>query len=241
MKPRVIQSADFHEASLMPDGTFEMGLHNIKYKPMNYKIAMSGSSGSGKTTLVEFVAQHLGIKHISGSAGDVKQEGDKMMLDEMFGYPGGGHVGVIRYSALNPEYGLTNQKLLQMRRAEILHNNDNFITDRSPADNMTYMINQVAYHPMVTDAICEEFFKDCLRAWEQLTHVVYVKAVQPKEVERNGSRVANRWYQKAIDAQFEYWINRLQAACLEGPEVFIIDFWDLEERKSRVLDFLKVL
>lgn len=205
---------------------------------MGLKVAFSGSSGSGKTTLVSFVAKELSLTHISGSAGDVKNEGDKMLIDEAFDYPGGGHVGVIRYSALNPEYGLMNQKLLQMRRAEIIFKNDNFITDRSPADNLTYMVNQVGYHPMVTDAIVEEFAKDCLKAWEGLTHVVYVKAVQPHEVERNGSRVANRWYQKAIDAQFEYWINYLHRNSLDGPLILIIDYWDLDKRKEEVLDFL---
>lgn len=204
------------------------------------KVAFSGSSGSGKTTLVTYVAETLKFKHISGSAGDIKQEGDKMMIDEMFGYPGGGHVGVIKYSALNPEYGWTNQKLLQMRRHQMIISNDDFITDRSPADNLTYAINQVGYHPMVTDAMLEEFMKDCLAAWEELDKVVYVKAVQPNEVERNGSRVANRFYQKAIDCQFEYWINNYFIPnSLSGPEVMFIDYWDLEKRKKEVIKFLK--
>lgn len=205
---------------------------------MSFKVAFSGSSGSGKTTLVEWVSETLGLKHISGSAGDVKNEGDKLILDDIFRYAGGGHVGVIRYSALNPEYGIVNQKLLQMRRSELIFNNDNFITDRSPADNLTYMINQTAYHPMVTDQMVEEFAKDCQKAWDQLTHVVYVKAVQPVEVERNGSRVSNRWYQKAIDAQFELWINYLDLNSLYGPKVLIIDYWDLDLRKKRVREFL---
>lgn len=205
------------------------------------KIAFTGSSGSGKTTLVTFVAATLGLTHISGSAGDVKQEGDKMLIDEMFQYPGGGHVGVIRYSALNPEYGWMNQKLLQMRRAEIIYKNDNFVTDRSPIDNLTYAINQTAYHPHVTDAMVREFAKDCLTAWQELTHVIYVKAVQPNEVEFNGSRVANSWYQKAIDAQFAYWLEWFKQNELSGPDVLIIDWWDLEKRKEAVLEFLGVI
>jgi deoxyadenosine/deoxycytidine kinase len=205
---------------------------------MDYKVAFTGSSGSGKTTLVTYVAEKLGLRHISGSAGDVKQEGDKMLLDEIYQYPGGGHVGVIRYSALNPEYGLMNQKLLQMRRSEIIFNNTNFVTDRSPIDNMTYMINQVGYHPHVTDAICEEFLKDCMKAFEELTHLIYVKAVQPKEVEFNGSRVANSFYQRAIDAQFDYWLKRFDKSSLAPPEILVIDYWDLERRKKEVLKFL---
>src|SRR5690606_13957187 len=123
----------------------------------NLKVAFSGSSGSGKTTLVTFVAEQLGLTHRSGSAGDLKKEGDKQLLDEVFQYPGGGHVGVIRYSAINPEYGITNQRLLQIRRAEVIRENNNFVTDRSPADNLTYFINQCGYHPMVTDSMVEQF------------------------------------------------------------------------------------
>lgn len=202
------------------------------------KVAFSGSSGSGKTTLVTWLSEQIGLPHISGSAGDVKNEGDKLMLAEMMGYPGGGHAGVIRYSALNPEYGMTNQKLLQVRRSELIFNNEKFVTDRSPADNLTYFINQCCFHPMVSDAMVEAFAKDCQRAWDQLDKVIYVKAVQPSEVERNGSRIANSWYQKSIDVQFQLWIDYFQKNSLEGPDVLILDFWDLEKRKEAILEFI---
>lgn len=204
----------------------------------NMKIACSGSSGSGKTTLVTYIAENTGLTHISGSAGDVKQESDKSLVDDVLGYPGGGHHGVIAFSALNSTYGIMNQKLLQMRRQEIILQNDNFITDRSPADNMTYFINQCGYHPEVSDKMCKEFFDNCLEAWEALSHVIYVKAVQPQSVEINGSRIANKYYQQAIDVQFEYWISRLMKACTVGPQVLIIDYWDLDKRKFNVMDFI---
>lgn len=207
---------------------------------MGLKIAFTGTSGSGKTTLVTWLAEQLKLQHISGSAGDIKKEGDKLMLDEFFDYAGGGHVGVIRYSALNPSYAITNQKLLQMRRREMILSNDDFITDRSPADNLTFFINQVAYHPECSDAITEDFMEDCLAAWNELTHVIYVKAVQPSAIEINGSRVSNRFYQKAIDAQFEYWINNyFKKNSIDGPKLLVIDYWDLETRKEDVLNFIK--
>lgn len=204
---------------------------------MGKKIAFSGSSGAGKTTLVEYISGLSGIKHISGSSGQLKTEGDKLFVSRM-GYPGGGHSGVIRYSALNPEYGIANQKLLQLRRAQMIADNEEFITDRSPIDNFAYFVNQVGYHPMVDDIMTESFLGDCLAAWENLDYVVFVKAVQPREVERNGSRVANRYYQKAIDAQFEYWLKFFQETSMDGPEVLIIDYWDLDQRKEAVINFL---
>lgn len=211
------------------------------------KIAFSGSSGSGKTTLVEYVAKELNLPHMSGSAGDVKTEADKLILQENpYSYPGGGHAGVIRYSALNPEYGLKNQQLLLQRRLELIKNEHpvmkhegSFVTDRSPADNVVYMINQVGFHPMVTDAITQFHISVAQQAWDLLDAVIYVKAVQPAEVERNHSRISNKFYQKSIDAQFEYWIKVLNENSIDGPEVLIIDFWDLADRKKTVIDFIK--
>jgi hypothetical protein len=227
-------------ASLIAKGEVGISINYIKTKKQNMKVAFTGSSGAGKTTLVTFVKDTLGLTHLSGSAGDLKTEGDKMIIDEIYGYPGGGHVGVIKFSALNPEYGLMNQKFLQIRRKELIMNNENFVTDRSPIDNLTYFINQMGYHPMVTDAIVEEFMKECLEAWEELTHVIYVKAVQPNEVEKNGSRVANRYYQKAIDAQFEYWlVNFFVKNAQVGPKILTLDMWDLDTRKEVVTEFLK--
>lgn len=234
---RIIKSATLVEVSLTSFGP-QAVYDNIKYQ-QNMKVAFTGSSGAGKTTLVTFVKEKFGLDHLSGSAGDLKTEGDKMLIDEVYGYPGGGHVGVIKFSALNPEYGLMNQKLLQMRRKELIMTNDNFVTDRSPIDNLTYFVNQMGYHPMVTDEIVQEFMRECLEAWEELTHVIYVKAVQPNEVERNGSRVANRFYQKAIDAQFEYWlVNFFLKEAQIGPKILILDKWDLELRKQLVTGFL---
>lgn len=211
------------------------------------KIAFSGSSGSGKTTLVNYVVDQLGLAHLSGSAGDVKTEEDKKILQEdPYDYPGGGHVGVIRYSALNPEYGWENQQRLLQRRAQLINgthpthgNVENFVTDRSPADNVVYCINQVGFHPLVTDKMLEQHIRDAVEAMGNLTHLIYVKAVQPQEVERNGSRVANRYYQKSVDALFEYWIKQMLGMCIDPPSFMLIDYWDLDTRKENVLRFLK--
>jgi hypothetical protein len=60
-------------------------------------------------------------------------------------------------------------------------------------------------------------------------------------VENNGSRIHNRYYQQAIDAQFDYWIKEyFMKNSYGGPEVLTLDYWDLEMRKAAVLDFLGV-
>lgn len=234
----------FNPISFDPFSGSLSGTYNIKYMK---RVAFSGSSGSGKTTLVTFIKDQLGIPHLSGSAGDLKTEDDKLILHEEHGYPGGGHSAVIKYSALNSEYGILNQKMLQERRHQLItgkhpmHKHEgSFVTDRSPVDNLVYYLLQVGYHPSVTDEMTEEHMQKCLDAWNELTHVIYVKAVQPKEVERNHRRVDNKYFQKSVDAVFEYWINTyFMKESIDGPEVMIIDYWDLELRKERVLEFLE--
>lgn len=206
------------------------------------KIAFTGSSGSGKTTLVKEVSKRLGIPHISGSASEVRKKGDSDLLSDMFKFPGGGHAGVIKYSALNAEYAILNQNILQIRRAEIIAQNDFFVTDRSPLDNLTYFISQAGYHPLVTDQMVEDFMGACLDAYKKLTHLIFVKAVQPGAVEQNYSRIANRYYQKSIDAQFEYWLKTffIPESGGKGPLVLTIDWWDLDLRIAEVVNFVSL-
>ena len=204
----------------------------------NMKVALAGSSGSGKTTLVKFVQQELGLEWISGSAGDLYTPEDVSYLQDMLKHPGGGHHGVIAYSALNSTFAIQNQQLLLLRRTELFTKYNNFVTDRSPADNLTYFVSQCGYHPEVTDQIASDFIDNCKKAWGLLTHVVYIKAVQPNAVENNGSRISNKYYQKAIDAQFEMWIDTI-FKYVPGPRILCLDYWDLDKRKEAVLAFLK--
>jgi hypothetical protein len=194
-----------------------------------------------KTTLVKFVAKEFNLKHISGSSGDLRGKSiEEAQHIELYG---GGHRGVIRYGALSPKFGFENQTALARARSRIIMNEDNFVTDRSPLDNLTYFIAQVGYHEVVTDSVVNNFISQCLFTWHHLTHVVYVKAVQPERngIEDNKSRIANWYWQKAIDAQFEYWLKNvfMKYQSIQGPRVYVIDYWDLESRKKSLLNFLK--
>lgn len=205
------------------------------------KVAFTGASGSGKTTLVKYVAEYYRIPHISGSAGDIKTLEDKRILKEVFDHDvNQGHSRVIIDSALNPQFGVLNQEINQKRRQEIIENNFTFVTDRSPVDNLTYMIAQCGFHKIVDDYYIKRFADKCLTAWNQLSHVIYVKSIQGNKVEVNGSRVSNKWYQLSSDAQFEYWLKNYFMAnqAKSGPKVLIIDYWDLSARQRNLVKFL---
>src|SRR5690606_1517587 len=102
-------------------------------------------------------------------------------------------------------------------------------------------------HRQVTDGDIGSFAFHCLKAWGLLTHVIFVRAVQPNEIENNGSRISNKWYQRSSDAQFKYWLDNFFGTYeyqylgtnLPKPKVLVIDFWDLEERKNLITKFLK--
>ena len=117
-------------------------------------------------------------------------------------------------------------------------NNQNFVTDRSPADNLVYGILQVAFQE--SDNWVEKHAAKALTAWDELTHVIYIKAVQPSAIEKNDRRVDNKWFQKTVDAAFQYWINEffIPKSGDMGPKVLVIDYWDLQARKEAVLKFL---
>lgn len=215
------------------------------------KIAFSGSSGSGKTTLVNWVATELELPHISSSAGDLLTTTDiDKLRNSPFDYLGDGHEAVIVHSAINPAFAFAFQKNVLDRRGDIIFNihpefsyrdDVGFVTDRSPADNIVYFMTQAAYHKAISDEITEEFLKLAQTAWDELTHVIYIKAVQPDSVEDNGSRIPNKYYQKSIDALFQYWINDYLVPNTNpdrGPKLLTIDYWDLNKRKQEVLDFL---
>ncbi len=106
------------------------------------KLAFSGPSGLGKTTLCKFVTETMDVPWISVSAGDLFTEGDKGGLEEKFGYKGQGYKAVINLSAINPEFGAAFQKTLLKRRAELIRTTPNFVIDRSPIDNVVYMLSQ---------------------------------------------------------------------------------------------------
>lgn len=198
------------------------------------KVAFCGTSGAGKTTLVKYVSGKYGLPHISGSSGDLKTEHDKNILPEINGK---GHENVIVYSATHPEEGMLNQEQILYRRTQAIINNNRFVTDRSPIDNMVYMTLQCSYHKDISRERCQNFVDIALKAWEGLTHIIYIVPVQPEgHIENNGSRIVNPFYQVSVDAAFDHWLSFFQdqifKPCLR------IDYWDLKRRKDEIDYFI---
>lgn len=200
------------------------------------KIAFSGPSGLGKTTLCKFVKEELMVPWISVSAGDLFTKEDKLMLKNKHGYEGAGHKAVINLSAINPAFGADFQATLLARRAELIRNTDEFVIDRSPIDNVVYMLSQNGHNQ--SEEFIGNFIKEAREAYAELTHVILIRfSSDIPAIEDNNSRVPNRFFQRTISDLFQSVYAR-EFANIIGPEVIVIDFWDLDQRKGVVQNFI---
>lgn len=207
----------------------------------NLKIAFTGASGSGKTTLVKFVEKEFNLTHLNGSAGTIGAE----LMEEVKAkhkYYADGHLSVIQRSLVDPSFARDFQNaVLDMRTKAITTTND-FVTDRSPLDNLTYFSLQAA--PVLTEQECRGFEYKCLVAMSELTHLIYIKPCQPDGlVENNYSRIPVKLYQDAVDSVFGSFLTRMFHAMdefsLRKPKLLIINFWDLDNRKQLLKTFLQ--
>lgn len=201
------------------------------------KIAFCGPSGSGKTTLAQFIADEFKLQYLRGSAGYILPDEDKEVLTKL-GYEFTGHHEVIQKCS-NPDFAYNFENMVRHRRKELILSNDNFITDRSPVDNMVYFLTQTSYH--MTDFNVVGFKQECQAALNGLTHLIYIRCVnESRQIENNNSRIPNFHYQRMIDAVFTHALSEyfVESFLPNGVKFLSLDVWDLEKRKQLVKEFL---
>lgn len=201
------------------------------------KIAMFGPSGGGKTTLTKIIPTLVPVEYIPGSVYthllDFEQ---KERLKNKYGYIGTGHRAVINLSSINPEFGGDFQLYAAMQRRKLIEENDDFVTDRSPIDNLTYFHLQCSHNQ--TEEATTDFIRYCQEVFKGLTHAVYVKTTNPNGIEDNDSRVANIHYQRMVDSVFEFLFKTYFLPL--GVPCLVIDSWDLNGRIDSLKDFFLV-
>lgn len=199
------------------------------------KIGLTGPSGSGKTTIANFITQEVRkeLTFIPGSAGLMHYPESKNILEEKYGYLGQGHKAVINLSNSNPEFGYDFQFMLLKARREALTKNINFVTDRTPIDNLAYFLMQCSHNQ--TESVTKDYIEYAQEAFTQLTHLFILK---PNEnwTEMNGSRVANNYYQHMTYGVFINTYKRYFEDIAQDfrIRVVIIDDWNLDYRKAVV-------
>lgn len=198
------------------------------------KIALSGPSGGGKTTLSKFISQSFDLPYLPGSAGLILKEEFKDRLRNYHNWEQSGHRNVINLSGKDPEFGYWFQKYLLESRSELYKGKDQFITDRSPLDNVSYFMQQTVHN--CTEEETEKFITHAQELYQELTHLIRIKWVNEEEIEDNGSRIPNKYYQYYSDAVFEDCYNRYFKG--SSIKVLTIDYWDLDTRFEEVSKFI---
>lgn len=205
------------------------------------KIILCGPSGSGKTTLAKYISEIFDIPFIQGSASLIMKPEDQKELKDKYDYNPVGHKNVVNLSSSNPQFGIDFQNKLLNNRIEMFGNYPTgFVTDRSPLDSVSYYLNQCVHN--TTEEETEEFINKAKGLYElAFTHLIYVRCVNPHEIEDNGSRIINKYFQKKVDAIFDYVLREYflpKEGKLSNVNVLIINYWDLTQRKSDVVNFL---
>ncbi len=212
-------------------------MSNSSITTLGPKIAFGGPSGSGKTTLANFIKeQDPKIRQIQSFETREFSDNLKEHWRQMYNYQGDiGHRALINLQNEYPQFGREWQTAALMCRKKIICKDPHFVMDRSPLDNVVYMLTQTA-HNMEPSHI-KKFIGEAQKAYSELDHFILIKVNEQEEVEENNSRVSNIFYQRYIsDVFFGVWGRYFQT--ITGPRVLILDTWDLTERKELLTTFL---
>lgn len=193
------------------------------------KIALAGPSGTGKTTLTRFIESNFKLTFQSNSAQHLFTGDDRTVLQKL-GYMGTGHKEVVELSMKNEKFAGEFQRRLLWRRGDFIENNDNFIIDRSPLDNLAYFMYQSSFQ--ATEEFIEEFVKSVNRYIAGLDLIIFIPTTNPGTIENNHSRVANYHFQRMISSMFYHCIHEFSLK--DYCRIETIDFWDLSRRKDYV-------
>ena len=174
-------------------------------------VCLAGPSGSGKTTLAKALAEHFNWKFKENSAGLIISNTHKDYMAAQFGYNGDlGQAEVINKSHKDPLFGLYFQQTIVEARIKLLHDTlamgKNAIYDRGPLDPIVFYLNQVVNN--FDEKTADRFFESCMPGLRNVDLIIRVPLQNPNcEIENNGSRIANWYFQMKIDLLYDQAIH----------------------------------
>ncbi len=197
-------------------------------KPL--KIAMAGPSGVGKTTLSEWIAKEFGIPFVTSST---KPLWDKHNIHT--------HQELITRTILNPQWGLDFQYELLEVRQNIIDKNPQFVTDRSPVDNLVYFLMQNTPH--IGEEATQAYIQLCTEALAKLNGLIQIPFGDHIVLEDDGKRISNKYYQMSVNYQFLVGASLISEGLPPKGllRVLSLKMWDWEQRQSAVREFLTSL
>lgn len=150
------------------------------------RIQLTGPSGIGKTTIAKAISEKYNLPFLSGSYSDLLPETKNIHHKDMI--------------QKNPkDIFLQDLQLLNLRN-RLFNEHDFYVSDRSFMDSAAYLINKASF--AIRECDLESFVETCKFCLnilcDGLIFITYPDHVRDWEMEDNGKRVLNRYYQMQI-------------------------------------------
>lgn len=185
------------------------------------RLFISGISGIGKTTLAKTIAQEYDIPFIIGST---------KLIWEKYGIKS--HNDIISMCNNQPKYGLKFQKEVLDYRLEMINSHDVFVSDRSPVDNIVYVLTQLSHK--VEEEEIRSYVEKCKIVYniENVRHIHLsggIKTISNTPLENDNMRITNQYYQLMVNSIFDMVIND-NWLLIPKDNFRNIDTWDMSTR-----------
>jgi hypothetical protein len=144
---------------------------------------------------------------------------------------------IIKRNTKDPVWGIAFQNELLDLRVNLFekHFETGFVSDRSSLDNICYFLLQCG--PYVDTETSRMYLSRALSIYSKYqTHQVILPFTNDTKLEDDRMRINNAFYQAAFDAVLEK-ITSLYAPHITNVKVLIIPEWDLELRKTMMLEW----
>jgi len=195
---------------------------------MNLQICISGPSGVGKSTLAKHLSEQYDIPFITCST---KPLWDKHGIAS--------HEELIKKGTMDPKWGYNFQYEVLKFRIESLSGHPNFITDRSPLDNMVYFLLQNCH--LCTQKETEDYAKSCNEAMKMFTGIICLPFTPQTVLEDDGKRIVNRHYQMLVNNTFTSasFLMKQSLKDITGDTILIWEWDKRVEQAKKLLDTIK--
>lgn len=192
------------------------------------RICMAGPSGTGKSTLAKALAEHYKIPYITTST---KPLWDKYEIKS--------HSDLIQKAFLNPQWGKEFQDEVLQFRIDALKGAEEFVTDRSPIDNIAYFLLQNSASLGEEDT--EKYIYSCMGVMDMFSHIILLPFTDLVVLEPDGKRIANKYYQMMVNGTFS--VTTQIAYQMMNPKSTLqskaIHIWEWDKRFKEATNFIE--
>jgi len=196
----------------------------------NKRIFITGASGTGKSTIAKHMSELYRLEYISTSAKRVWPE---------FGFKNHKEAHII--SSVSQYVGVRYQTAVLNNRADLLHGKKNWVTDRSPIDNIVYSLISIGHSLSTIES--GKFIDYAMSILMKGTGLIYLKWNEDIPIESegyiDGMRINNRYYQKMIDSVISGFINRINFE-VYGVKLLTLPDWDIDKRVKLIDEWLNL-